>query len=59
MLLAADDGDAERVLSQNTGLLASAFPQHFVQLQEAVNQFDAQRGLALLTAAMTTLKSGK
>ena len=59
VLLAADDGDAERVLSQNAVLLAAAFPQNFAELQEAVNQFDAQRGLAILTAAMATLKSGK
>ncbi|MES2900393.1 MAG: response regulator [Pseudomonadota bacterium] len=57
-LLAEDDGNAERVLQQNAGLLAAAFPQHFTQLQEAVNQFDAQRGLAVLNEAMaiTTLE---
>ena len=59
VLLAADDGDAESVLNQNAGLLAAAFPQNFAQLQEAVNQFDAPRGLALLKVAMATSKVGK
>ena len=56
VLLAADDGNAERVVSQNAALLAAAFPQHFTELQDAVNQFDAPRGLTLLTAALGNLK---
>ena len=56
VLLAADDGNAERVVSQNAALLAAAFPQHFSELQDAVNQFDAPRGLTLLMAALASLK---
>ena len=58
-LLAADDGNAERVLNQHAVLLAAAFGQQFTELQEAINQFDAQRGLTLLTAAMAHLSLGK
>ena len=59
VLLAADDGNAERVVNQNAALLAAAFPQHFAELQDAVNQFDAKRGLMVLTAAMANSKLGK
>ncbi|TWO68704.1 response regulator [Caenimonas sedimenti] len=58
VLLAADDGNAERVVGQNTTLLAAAFPDHFAELQDAVNQFDAPRGLAVLNAAMADSKLG-
>ena len=57
-LLAADDGNAERVLNQHAVLLAAAFGQQFTELQAAINQFDAQRGLTLLTAAMAHLRLG-
>ena len=59
VLLAADDGNAERVVNQNAALLGAAFPQHFAELQDAVNKFDLKRGLSLLTAALATSSSGK
>jgi two-component system sensor histidine kinase/response regulator len=58
VLLEADDGNAERVLGQNASLLVAAFPEHFPELQEAVNQYDAPRGLVVLTAAMANSKLG-
>ena len=58
-LLAADDGNAELVVNENSALLTAAFPQHFAELQDAVNKFVLKRGLNLFTAVMSTLALGK
>ncbi len=50
--LLAEDGNAERLLNENADLLKAAFPKHFAELHAAVNQFDSERGLAVLQDAM-------
>jgi len=55
--LLAEDGNAERLVSENTALLKAAFPNHFADLQAAIGQFDSERGLAVLQDAMS--KSGQ
>jgi signal transduction histidine kinase/DNA-binding response OmpR family regulator/HPt (histidine-containing phosphotransfer) domain-containing protein len=57
-LLADDDGNAERVVNEHAALLTAAFPRYFSDLQEAANQFDGQRGLAVLESAIAHLESG-
>jgi signal transduction histidine kinase/CheY-like chemotaxis protein/HPt (histidine-containing phosphotransfer) domain-containing protein len=59
VLLNNDDGNAERVVSEHAGLLRRAFPEHFHSLQEAVGQFDSERALAILDAAMQDNKNSR
>ena len=51
-LLANDDGNAERLLAEYANMLHMAYPQHFSELQAAVNRFDSERALAILQQAM-------
>jgi len=51
-LLTNDDGNAERVVSEHANLLRMAYPQHFSDLQAAVNRFDSERSLEILQQAM-------
>ena len=51
-LLTNDDGNAERLLAEYANMLQMAFPQHFFELQAAVNRFDSERALAILQTAM-------
>nr|WP_315490328.1 response regulator [uncultured Rhodoferax sp.] len=51
-LLTNDDGNAERVLAEHANMLRMAYPQHFSELQAAVNRFDSERGLEILQQAM-------
>ncbi|QTN27544.1 response regulator [Rhodoferax sp. AJA081-3] len=51
-LLTNDDGNAERVLSEHANMLRMAYPQHFSELQAAVNRFDSERSLEILQQAM-------
>ena len=51
-LLTNDDGNAERVLAEHANMLRMAYPQHFSELQVAVNRFDSERGLEILQQAM-------
>ena len=50
-LLADDDAHAERVMSEHGALLASAFPQHYRALEQAVGQFDMELALQILNRA--------
>ncbi len=52
VLLNNDDGNAERVLAEHANMLRMAYPQHFSDLQAAVNRFDSERGLEILQQAM-------
>lgn len=51
-LLTNDDGNAERVFAEHANMLRMAYPQHFSDLQAAVNGFDSERGLEILQQAM-------
>lgn len=55
-LLLANDKNAGRLLNENANKLKAAFPQHFADLQAAVNQFDGERGLVILQDAMRKSK---
>ena len=57
--LLAEDGNAERLLGENAALLKAAFPRHFADLQQAISQFDSERGLAVLQEAMTQQGQGR
>ncbi len=52
VLLTNDDGNAERVMAEHANMLRMAYPQHFSELQAAVNRFDSERGLEILEQAM-------
>jgi signal transduction histidine kinase/CheY-like chemotaxis protein len=54
--LLANDQNAERFVREHAELLRKAYPDHFSELQTAINQFDGERGLALLHEAMQTSK---
>ena len=56
-LLTHDDGNAERVLAEHANMLRMAYPQHFSDLQAAVNRFDSERGLEILQQAMAPAPS--
>jgi CheY-like chemotaxis protein len=50
-LLAGYEGEARKLLAQHAGLLAAAFPRHFRQLADAVQRFDYDKALEILTEA--------
>jgi CheY-like chemotaxis protein len=52
VLLANDDGNAERLLAEHAALFRAAFASHFVALQTAVNTFDSEQALAILQEAI-------
>ena len=54
--LLASDGNAERLVREHADLLRAAFPRHFADLKAAVDQFDGERGLAVLQDAMAKSK---
>ncbi|NJD34449.1 MAG: response regulator [Betaproteobacteria bacterium] len=54
--LLAADGNAERLISANAALLKAAFPEHFADLQSAINQFDSELGLSILQKAVAGAK---
>ncbi len=58
MSLLRNDENAERLVSENADLLRAAYPEHFADLQAAINQFDGERGLAVLQEAVSKSKSG-
>jgi HPt (histidine-containing phosphotransfer) domain-containing protein len=58
MSLLRNDENAERLVSENADLLRAAYPEHFADLQAAINQFDGERGLAVLQDAVSKSKSG-
>jgi two-component system sensor histidine kinase/response regulator len=53
-LLADDDAKAEKLLNENSGLLAATLGEHFKPLADAVRQFDYERALAILTGVNAT-----
>jgi two-component system sensor histidine kinase/response regulator len=50
-LLVNDDGDAERLVKSQQGLLRASFPDHFPDLYQAACAFDCERALSILRAA--------
>jgi hypothetical protein len=54
--LLANDENAERLVRDNADLLRAAYPDHFIELQAAINQFDGERGLNILQEAMRKTK---
>ncbi|MFT3850543.1 MAG: response regulator [Propionivibrio sp.] len=54
-LLADDDAAAGEVLDEHAEAFRVAFPAHYRKLTEAVEAFDYEKALILLTDAMTTI----
>ncbi len=52
ILLANDDGNAERLLAEYAIMFNMAYPKHFLSLQAAVQAFDSERALAILQQAV-------
>ena len=53
--LMASDSNAERLLNAHATLLRSVFPTHYNELHQAVSQFDGERGLEVIQAAIERL----
>lgn len=48
----AEDGNADRLLTEHEALLKTAFPEHFKKLRMAVSQFDSDQALLVLREAL-------
>ena len=54
--LLANDENAERLMRDHANLLQAAYPEYFSELQAAINNFDGERGLAILQKAIGLAK---
>ncbi len=54
-LLEDDDARSAHLLNEHKTLLAAAFPQHYAQLQHAIQEFDMEQALVLLHLATASL----
>ncbi|MCX7179032.1 MAG: hypothetical protein NTX56_09750, partial [Proteobacteria bacterium] len=53
-LLRNDDPKAEKLLVDNSALLAAVLPGHFRQLEQAIREFEFEAALSILNEATKT-----